>query len=437
MNAAVLAVLLQKDLRRAWRNPIPYLIHLGLPLVLTGMLGMVFGSAGAGGGPPGKVRVAVVDEDDSAVTRMLRGALGQPQAGERLEAKFLARDQAFREVTNGTVAAALVLPRGFTEGFLTGRGSVELELLKNPAQSIHPALIEEAVGALATGLNAVARNFGTDLGEWRALVGTGTRPTPAAIAALVEKTVVRFDAARQRLSPLPVWYDTETAAAGAPTPGGGGGVRGRERGFNLFAFLLPGLTAMFLLFLADVAMRDLQREVRGGTFERFCTLPTSALVFVMGKVGFVFSIVGLGAVILLGGGGLIFQFRWENPFAVATLAAAFALFAAGLMAALAGVVGGNRRAEVLNTLVAMAFGLAGGGAFPAESLPPFLRDHVTVHLPTAWFIEATRATQQIGVEGPMTWPWTVAKLAALGLGLSVVAAALLRRRLMAGERATS
>lgn len=434
MSASVFAVLLQKDLRRAWRNPIPYLIHLGLPLVLTGMLGMVFGGAGGGGGPLGKVRVAVVDEEDSVVTRFLRGILGQSPSTERLEARLLPRDQAFREVTNGTVAAAVVVPRGFTEGFLTGRGSVELELLKNPAQSIHPALIEEAVGALVTGLNAVGRNFRSDLGEWRALVGTGAPPPPAAIGALVERTMVRFDAARQRLSPVPVWYASETAAGVSAT--GGGGIRGAERGFNLFAFLLPGLTAMFLLFLADVAMRDLQREVRGGTFERFCTLPPSAWVFVLGKVGFVFATVVVGAVILLGGGGLLFRIRWPDPFAVAVLAASFGWFAAGLMAALAGLVGGNRRAEVLNTLVAMGFGLAGGGAFPAESLPPLLREHVTAHLPTAWFIEAMRATQSAG-DPSITWWWAVAKMAGLGLLLTAVAAVLLRRRLLAGERVTS
>jgi hypothetical protein len=78
----MLRVLVGKDLRRAWRNPVPYLIHLCLPLVLTGLLGMVFGGVNRrDGGGLGRIQVAVVDEDDSAVTRLLRGVLSQEQVG--------------------------------------------------------------------------------------------------------------------------------------------------------------------------------------------------------------------------------------------------------------------------------------------------------------------------------------------------------------------
>ncbi len=77
----MLHVLVAKDLRRAWRNPVPYLIHLCLPLVITAMLGLIFGGAGRQqGGGLGKIRVVIVDEDDSVVTRFLRGALSQEQA---------------------------------------------------------------------------------------------------------------------------------------------------------------------------------------------------------------------------------------------------------------------------------------------------------------------------------------------------------------------
>ena len=32
----MLRTLLAKDLRRAWRNPVPWLISLGVPFVITG-----------------------------------------------------------------------------------------------------------------------------------------------------------------------------------------------------------------------------------------------------------------------------------------------------------------------------------------------------------------------------------------------------------------
>ena len=39
----MLPILLAKDLRRAWRNPLPWLINLIVPLAMTALIGLVFG----------------------------------------------------------------------------------------------------------------------------------------------------------------------------------------------------------------------------------------------------------------------------------------------------------------------------------------------------------------------------------------------------------
>lgn len=196
----MLRLLVAKDLRRAWRNPVPYLIHLCLPLVITGLLGMIFGGANRqDGGGLGRIKVAVVDEDDSAVTRLLRGVLNQEQATRHIEAKFLPRDDALRLVTNNVVAAALIIPADFSRQYLVGEGQLTLELVKNPAQQYHPAIVEEAVAVVTTALNAVARNFRPDLAEWRTLVSADRRPSFREVGDLVAKTGEKIDIARRRL----------------------------------------------------------------------------------------------------------------------------------------------------------------------------------------------------------------------------------------------
>ena len=65
-------VLLAKDLRRIRRNPWPWLIHLAVPLSITALLGLAFGSGGGEGGGLGRIRFALVDEDQSPLTQMLR-----------------------------------------------------------------------------------------------------------------------------------------------------------------------------------------------------------------------------------------------------------------------------------------------------------------------------------------------------------------------------
>ena len=45
----MIGVLLAKDLRRAWRNPLPWVIFLALPLCVTALIGLAFGGKSDGG----------------------------------------------------------------------------------------------------------------------------------------------------------------------------------------------------------------------------------------------------------------------------------------------------------------------------------------------------------------------------------------------------
>lgn len=419
-----LGVLLAKDLRRAQRNPLAYLIHLGMPLVITALLGLVFaGVGGEGEGALGTIRFAIVDEDDSPVTGFLRGAVNQGRAAERLQPVFLDRSNALVQVTANQLSAAVIIPAGFTRSYLTAAGPVTLHLVKNPAQSIHPAVLEELLGVLVTGLNAVARNFADELATWNAVFERPGGTDFRAVADQIVKTGEKIEALAAFLNPPRITYEKETRA----TPAAGQGP-----GFNLFAFLLPGLAAMFLLFLAEVAVRDVYREIRIGTFQRFCTLPHQLGVFVGGKAVVALVILLVGSVILLGGGGMVFRIAWRAPLEMALVAIGYALFAVGFMMLLAAFAQNERRADAVGNVTAMALGLVGGCAFPAESLPTFMREHLTPLMPPNWFVEAIRGLQ---FRDEAAWAQATFSLAALGIVLVGVAAWLLGHKLRQGVRA--
>ena len=157
----MLRVLLAKDLRRAWRNPLPWLINLIVPLAMTALLGMVFGG-NSDSGALGRIRFAVVDEDKSVLSDFLRGAANQREGGKYLEPVFLDRTNALKLVNENKISAVLIIETNFMRNYLTGRQPVRLELIKNPAESIHPAVLEELLGAVVTALNAVSRNFNSE-----------------------------------------------------------------------------------------------------------------------------------------------------------------------------------------------------------------------------------------------------------------------------------
>ena len=420
----MLQVLLLKDLRRARRNPLPWLINLIVPLVMTALIGLVFGG-NSEGGALGRIRFALVDEDQSRLSDFLRRAANQQAGNQYFDPVLLERDAAMREINAGHLSAVLIIPTNFVSHYLTATEPVSLELIKNPAESIHPAVLEELLGVAVTGLNGVSRNFNSEFPAWQATLKQD--PDYHQISALVDRTGEKLKHAREYLHPPLVTYET-----GTNSTAGGTGNPAASSTSGLFAFLLLGLSAMFLLFIAGNAMADLQREVSWRTFARYQTLRNSAWLFLAAKIVYVIVMLLLCAGIMLGGGALIFRIHWEHPFALAALTAGYAGFMAAWFAVLAAILPDERRAAVLTSLTGMALGLVGGCAFPPAQLPGFLRDHVTPWMPSFWFADTARNLQSGGAA--VAWVGVALQLAAVSLGLAALATFLFRRRFNAGWR---
>jgi ABC-type multidrug transport system permease subunit len=440
----MLRALLAKDLRRAWRNPLPWLINVALPLVITGIVGLAFGGKSDTG--LGRIRFALVDEDQTVLTGFLRGALNQNEAGKYLEPVFVDREAAMAQITEDKLSAVLIIPTNFTRHYLLGSQPVKLELIKNPAQSIYPTVIEELMGVVVTGLNALARNFQSEFPQWRAALEDG--PDYHKVAKLIDSAGNKFEAIKQYVDPPLVAYEkqsaedqpitNETSLSGpasilhhsttATVPRSSPAARPV---FNVFSYILPGMTAMFLLFLASNAMTDLHRELRFRTFERYQTLREQLLPFVFGKVVFAVVLLLFCSAVMLGGGGLAFRIQWSRPLALLSLTLGYTCFAAGLMAVFVALMPDERRAGALTNVAAMVLAMAGGCMFPREQLPKFMSQYISPLVPCNWFIEAAR-----GLQLGSTVPWALVsvKLAVLSALFTVAAVWLFQRRFRSGAR---
>jgi ABC-type multidrug transport system permease subunit len=431
----LLRVLLAKDLRRAWRNPLPLLINLLIPLCVTALIGVAFGGK-ADSGALGRIRFALVDEDQTVLSDFLRGSANQREGGKYLDPVVLERAEALHQINDDKISAVLIIPTNFTRNYFGGWEPVRLELIKNPAQSIHPAVMEELLGALVTALNAISRNLQSEFPDWQKVLA-GERDYKQ-VAGLIERAGDKLAQAGKFINPPLVMYDRDaTDDSGQDKPDTAGTAKSTAKKDNpasgVFGYLLPGMAGMFLLFLANNAMTDLHREVRQRTFARFHTMHHQLATFVGGKIVFAVVMLLICSVVLIAGGGLIFGVDWREPWALGLLTAGYACFAAGLMAVLVALIPDERKASALNTVVAMGLALAGGCMFPPQALPAFLRDHIAPLLPTYWFVDTTRNLQYSG--GEVAWIPALVKLLMLGAGLLALAAFLFRRQFRAGVRA--
>ena len=454
----MLRVLIAKDFRRTLRNPWPWVLNLALPLAITALVGLAFGPRGDNESANlARIKLAVVDEDQSILSGAFRSALTGQKAMEHLEPIFLKHNEAMRILHDDQISAIVIIPTNFGSAYIRGESGLKLQVIKNPAQGVMPAIVEELAAVTITGLNAISRNLNSEFPKIRA--ARTNQESADRIGDSIKRIGERLHNARTYIDPPLVAYDKfetyekplATAAdsvqnpptPGSNTPARSGSVTTRtatkskpseNSGFNIFAYILPGMASAFLLFIADQSMRDFHREVRMKTLDRQRITGAGTGMFIAGKILVTALTVALAAAILFSAGWAVFRIQWNHPGILALACIGYSLFAAGLMSALAALAPSERRVEVLNSMLLFGIAFLGGSYIPSDNFPRFMRQHITPLMPNFWLIETARSLQRAG-ESYLTPLLVVAKLAAVGAALGIAAAFIIERRLTSGSRA--
>ncbi len=135
MSTRAILALVRNDLRLYLTDRRSVIIGVLVPIMLAAFFGYIFGGAGSGNRAAGKVPIAVVDEDQSAVSRAIASDLA---AEKMLEVLPLTRAQASEQVKKGTRHAAAIFPAGFGEksvsALFSGKDKPTVELLVDRAR---------------------------------------------------------------------------------------------------------------------------------------------------------------------------------------------------------------------------------------------------------------------------------------------------------------
>jgi len=398
-----------KDLRRLRRDPMALVLSAAVPLVVALLLKIAFG-----GDAPPTATLLVADHDDSLVSGLLVGSFSQGPLADMVLTETVTESEGRKRLDKGDGTALLVIPAGFGNAVLENTPTA-LVLVKNPAESILPLILEESLGLVVDAAFYLQILFGDTIAP---LIdgpeeGLATFPDQDLIAVTESINGAMGNISGVLFPPvIQVTIDATDTSATA--------------GMNFGALFLPGFLIMAVLFGAQGMSTDIWQEVESGALKRVLTTPARVSEFLLGKTAAGFLFAGVLGVVGLIAAQLIFGVH-VHGFAVAALWAAATgavLFLLFLTVQLFSKTarGGN----ILTGAVVFPLAMAGGSFFPFEAMPDWLAAAGRL-TPNGWALEVFKTVLR-GEADPAVLLRNTAALLGVGFVLFLVS----HRRLVGG-----
>jgi ABC-2 type transport system permease protein len=371
------------DLRRRFRNR-SFLIQAFVgPVALAGIISLAFGS-----GSEFEATIGVVDADGSPLANGFVTGVAQADTGDLKFTQVESPDTARAQVDDGTLGAAVVVPRGYAASLQTDAPS-DVEVITASDRAVSAEVARSVAAELAARANAARLAAAT------AVAMGAPAPGPEALGGI----------------DLPVQVDMQ---------GSGGDV-------SPATYFGPSMGLFFLFLSLGVVARDLLAEKRVGLLDRLRAGPVRDAAILAGK-GLSVVVVGTTSLLVIWAvTALALGADWGDPVGVVLLIAASALAVAGLAGLVASLARTEQSAETLATVVAFVFAMVGGSFIPLGDLPEGLR-RLSLLTPNGWAMRGFAELSAGGGDVADIVPHLLVLLAwALGAGL--VAARLLPRRL--------
>jgi ABC-2 type transport system permease protein len=341
MRAALLIA--AKDLRQRLRDRSALLVALVLPLALASIFGLILHDVGSG---RTTFHYAVVDLDRGAAARGLTThVLGELEREGLVEVRREASvAHARRLADRGTVAAAIVIPRGFSAAVAGGR----------PARIVVLGNVDSAIGSLVA--ESIARSYGARIDGVRiATAAAGGSERAESLATAAEGPIAIQDVSTQR------------------------------KELDATTFYAAGMAVFFLFFTVQLGVASLLDERRDGTLARMLVAPVRHGAILVGKL---LTSVALGITsmtVLAVATHLALGAHWGDPFGVALLIVCGVLAATAVMALIATLARTPDQAQSWGSMAALVLGMLGGAFFPIAQAGGALAA-LSLASPHGWFL---------------------------------------------------
>ncbi len=369
-----------KDIRMILGDKAAAFFAFGWPVMVALLFGAVFSVGGSG---EWRMRLAVVDEDDTAQSREFVRELDEREEVEVVEAD---RAEATEKVRRGELEAFVVLPPGFgraREQTFWG-GATRLEMGVDPSRKATAGLLR---GVLMRQMFSSFEKYFTDPDYMRSEMARARRELAAARDAEepLHSLLLQFlESAEQMAEHMPPPGEDATVEWAPFDIGQTDVARQQEqRPRSSYELTLPQGAAWGVICCAAVFGISLVVERSKGTLRRLQAAPLGRAHILAGKALACFvSMCGV-ALLIFGVGRMFLHVRPGSYPLLALAVAATAVCFVGIMMVVSVLGRTEASANAFAWPIFMVMALAGGGMVPLMAMPGWLRA-ISTFSPLKW-----------------------------------------------------
>jgi ABC-2 type transport system permease protein len=362
-----------KDLLVIFSDWATVLLMLGAPLALTVGLGLVTGSFGSDE-PSGieQIPVAVVNQDEGQLGEALAELFQSDELAGLVTLVGAEDETAARQLVNeGEIAAAVIVPAGFSAGVLpdiqTGQSPADsptITVYGDPGRPIGASIIESIVNEFTNQIDANVATIQVTLNQLLQSGAVSAAELPAVGQRMGEELFASGGS-------QPLIQVARSTGAAEP-----------DDDFNLLSFFAPAMAVFFLMYTVTQGGRSILQERYDGTLPRMLVAPATAAQILGGKVFGIFLSGAVQVGVLILACTIFFGLRWGDPLGVLLLVVFVAAAATGWGLLIASLSTTPGQISSVGTALMLIFGILGGSFTNLQGSP--LLQTLGKITPNAW-----------------------------------------------------
>jgi len=371
-------LIFKNDVKRRLKSPLSILVLMVIPLIMTAIIGAVF-NPGSNQSQLPKIKVLMVDKDKNIGSKFFLGGFSSPQLEDMFEINRVGEVKGRELISKGKASALIIIPENFTERLLKVENSQFL-VIKNPSEQFLPNIVEEFMNTYAVIISGLVQAFEPEIKAIDNMLDL--KMEDISIQAMVPYLEIgkkKIENLAKYLDPLLIKLKTEVT---------GKEDQEQKQGFNIFSFILPGMSVMFLFFIIEIFLRDILSEREDGKLQRMMFSPLRSNELILARIfsGWIMGIIVL--VLIVAAGSLFFSISWGNYGVLFLLSAVTCFWIAAFFALLDSFFKNRNQAGSFTAPIILAFSAFGGSILPVNQLPSSI-NWIAKFTLNHWFIQGS------------------------------------------------